>query len=667
MSSELKIHRNGYELWLALGLILVVSALAYLPLVGQLGYYHDDWFTTASRISGVSLRTMHEVDRPGMGVLYQAVANLLGEAPLAWHLFAWAARAGGALALFWLARLLWPGQKLAAVLMALLYAVYPGFLQQPSANNYQNHLLAYLASILSLALTVQAVRSSGWLARIILSLAALALAYGYPRVYEAMIGMEGLRFILIWYVSGLREMRAWWKRLAASLIWFAPFLLNAAYFVYWRLFQFVSLRVSVNAESLLEKYRGNFTGIAISVVANVIKDAFETVVAAWVVPIYQLGLGVRIRYLFIGFLLAAIVFLLVIIIARRIGGEPGEQPAADLRWAKEAAIIGGLGVIITLLPVGLSGRDVQFRNYFDRYTLQSMVPAVMFLVGAVWLSFQPRVRAGAAAALAALAIFTHLFNAAYYAANWEMQRQVWWQLSWRAPQIQPGTALIVQMPAGFQYPEGFEIWAPANRIYYPDEKGPRITAEVLNRETLPVILAGTQIERNFRWIEYTDDFRNMLVLSMPSESSCLHVVNGPFEMSNWDLDITREAARVSQPERIDPNGEGHTPPRVIFGSEPAHEWCYYYQKADLARQRGDWQEVVRLGEEAERNGYFPADPVEWTPFFEANIHLGQIAEAQKLAVLIAETPSVAESLCVKYLPLSTSFGRDASRLLCGIQ
>jgi hypothetical protein len=62
-----------------------------------------------------------------MGVLYQFVSNLLGEAPIAWHLFAWAVRAGGGLVFLWLARMLWPEEKLATTLMAVLYAVYPGF------------------------------------------------------------------------------------------------------------------------------------------------------------------------------------------------------------------------------------------------------------------------------------------------------------------------------------------------------------------------------------------------------------------------------------------------------------------------------------------------------------------------------------------------------------
>jgi hypothetical protein len=64
------------------------------------------------------------------------------------------------------------------------------------------------------------------------------------------------------------------------------------------------------------------------------------------------------------------------------------------------------------------------------------------------------------------------------------------------------------------------------------------------------------------------------------------------------------------------------PPYSIFGNEPEHDWCFYYQKADLARQRGDWQEVVRLGEEAEKLGLHPNDQIELMPFLQAHAFLG---------------------------------------------
>ena len=47
------------------------------------------------------------------------------------------------------------------------------------------------------------------------------------------------------------------------------------------------------------------------------------------------------------------------------------------------------------------------------------------------------------------------------------------------------------------------------------------------------------------------------------------------------------------------------PPPEIFGTEPEHDWCYAYQKAALAKQIGDWETVVALGNEAAAQGIAP--------------------------------------------------------------
>ncbi len=647
--------------------MILISGLAYLVLAGQLGYYHDDWFTTVSRISGIPLTIMHSVDRPGMGTLYQVVANFLGESPQAWHWFAWAAKTLGGLALLWLLRLLWPEQKMATFLMAVLYVVYPGFLQQTSANNYQNHLAAYSASILSLALTVRAVQSRRKAEQVLMIILAVLLAYGYPRVYEAMIGMEGLRFFLIWYAAKDEQKLPLGTRFLGTLVWFTPFLANALYFVYWRMFKFISLRTSVDAGSLLDKYRGNFAGSMAQIAVEWVKDAFETIFAAWVVPLYQLGLEIRYRYFLIGLIFVAVAFL-AIYAYRMVLKEIGKDvDSSGYSWAVDAMVIGGLGVLVTLLPVELSDRNVQFRNFLDRYTYQSIVPTVMFLVGLVYLSVKSGWRYLFISGFVAAAIFTHLFNASNYAANWEAQRQVWWQLSWRVPQLQPGTALLVQMPNRFRYPEGFEVWAPANRIYYPDRVGPVITSEVINKDTLVYLQTGSTEERNFRMVEFEIDFSKSLILSIPSEQSCLHVLDqNKLEFSPWDDDLTRQAAAASHPEQIQLEADFHVPPGIIFGQEPAHNWCYYYQKAALARQRGDWPGVVRLAEEANQQGFEPADPVEWLPFFEGYLYFHRLEDARRIADDILEMPDIAQKYCKDYSNAAFEIRKMAQSLLCAI-
>ncbi len=69
------------------------------------------------------------------------------------------------------------------------------------------------------------------------------------------------------------------------------------------------------------------------------------------------------------------------------------------------------------------------------------------------------------------------------------------------------------------------------------------------------------------------------------------------------------------------------PSMRIFGKEPPHDWCYFFQKADLARQNGDWQKIVDLAQEAAQLDLKPAYSPELLPFIEAYVHLGNWEQA----------------------------------------
>jgi hypothetical protein len=69
---------------------------------------------------------------------------------------------------------------------------------------------------------------------------------------------------------------------------------------------------------------------------------------------------------------------------------------------------------------------------------------------------------------------------------------------------------------------------------------------------------------------------------------------------------------------------------AIYQPEPAHGWCYYYQKASLARQRGDWDEISRLYDEATAKGLMANDKSEVFPFLEGLVNAGRYADAKAL-------------------------------------
>jgi hypothetical protein len=89
-------------------------------------------------------------------------------------------------------------------------------------------------------------------------------------------------------------------------------------------------------------------------------------------------------------------------------------------------------------------------------------------------------------------------------------------------------------------------------------------------------------------------------------------------LSRLDLILTKSDVQTSLPSILRP--------------EPVHEWCYYYEKAALAAQVGDWLSVINLGTQAQEKGYLPYLSVEhaheYLPFIEGYAHTDYWQKAQ---------------------------------------
>jgi hypothetical protein len=87
-------------------------------------------------------------------------------------------------------------------------------------------------------------------------------------------------------------------------------------------------------------------------------------------------------------------------------------------------------------------------------------------------------------------------------------------------------------------------------------------------------------------------------------------------------------------------------PENIYGKTKNQGWCYYFEKADLARQYGEWDEIARLWKESQANGERPDNGFEYIPFIEGLGHTGdwtQVKEMTKFANKI--TAGLEPSLC----------------------
>jgi hypothetical protein len=384
-----------------------------------------------------------------------------------------------------------------------------------------------------------------------------------------------------------------------------------------------------------------------------LQDFFNITFFAWAVPVYDLVFPMRLKDFWkataIGGFAMVIFFLIIYFGFKEWVKGNDENHTEDRVWGRDLVLIGFFSVLCTSLPIVFGNRHVIFASY-SRFSLPGSIGGVLMITGFIFMFYKNMTRLMAVSLLVGIAVTVHYANSIQFVNTWESMRTFWWQMVWRAPQIQPDTVLYTQYSnAGVS--EDYIVWGPANLIYAQEKTAPntiplRVSATVLNHNAINKIQLGGLETRERRGLVTVMNYDNPLVITMPSQQSCLHTANGQEpEYSEYDLEQQYLLAPYSRLERIVTEGSPPIPPPEIFGDEPPHGWCYYYEKADLARQKNDWQEVLRLGKEAKILGLNPDDSIEWLPFMEAEAFVGNTETARQYISLLRVNQTQTINIC----------------------
>ena len=65
----------------------------------------------------------------------------------------------------------------------------------------------------------------------------------------------------------------------------------------------------------------------------------------------------------------------------------------------------------------------------------------------------------------------------------------------------------------------------------------------------------------------------------------------------------------------------------VFGKDYVHNWCYYFEKGDLAFDLGDYEGAIKLYEEANTRGLKFGTATEMRPFIKSAAFLGEWEKA----------------------------------------
>ena len=636
------------ELFIAIFLLVAVSAIAYLPFIAHFSYFNDDWyemFATGTRGPLIFI-DIFSVDRPARALLMIPLYILFGKNPFPYNVTAYLFRLFSGLSVLWSLRMVWPQQKRLATLAALFYLIYPGFLSQPNAIDFQSHIAGLCFATFSIALTLKAVTTKNLWLRILITGLSIFFGLAYLSQMEYYAGYEVVRFVLLFMLAGQTE-KTFFTRLKRAVLWYLPFIIVPLLFFTWRLFFFQDVRkqtdIGIQLGSLITAPRHTILVWS----ATLLQSMADVIVLAWFVPFYSAFSSLSAIDEFVGLGVALIAILIAWISLRTTSPDSGSENG----WQQENLWAGFVIVVGGLVPIIVANRGVDFGD-LSRYSVISMFGAVMILAVFVDRLKSFGFQFGFVLLLIGIAVITHFSNGDSYARYADLNNMFWWQVSWRIPQLKPGTTLEVHYPFG-QAGEDYTIWSPANLIYYPDSQSqkfiqPAIYAALLNHDAVDKVLTQKGVEYDTRRgsIHTFRNYSNILLITQPTSASCVHIIDGnQTELSSYEDERVMLMAPYSQIQDVMPGTRFKTPPQFPFGSEPTQAWCYYYEKASYARQVGDWQTVLNLVDQADKLGLEPQDLIEWMPFLQAYAHFGNQARLTQLAHSIKSDPFIASQTC----------------------
>jgi hypothetical protein len=657
------------EAFWAIVIVIGLALIAYSPGITFSGFYLDDWYILwAGRVFGPQMiADMHLFDRPLMGVVFAFYYRLFGENLFIWQMYMLGITIWSGLAVLRLGRRIWPDKRFETTVIALIFVLYPGFTQHPNAMTYANHISSHVFAISSILFTVEALTSKQLWKSILFHSLALIFAFVHVFYIEYMIGIEGLRFLLAWIIISKDPLNIQ-ERLFVFARRTILYLVPTVTMIFWRLFIFESGRRSMNVGDALSGYTSSPSRALLRLVIEGGRDFIETTLFAWFVNAYNFLINAEYRELVLSIGLATIAVSVFIFFAR---SQKHEEGGHDSQWGRTLLSIGIVGVAFAILPVVAVGRNVELGtsfNSFNRYTIHAALSVSFVVVGFSEMFLNRTGRFFIFGLLIGLAIFTHYQSTLNYNANWEYQKNLWWQLSWRVPNIEEDTLLVIVLPRGLRFIEGYEIWAPANLIYRPGSQTVAIDGQLLNDETVGWFAREITDQPTIRGVWQLDrDYGNALIITIPNELSCMHVIGDRIDDSSEDPLVQQIAIRSNE-DRIITHSEMTIPPQTIFGVEPTHTWCYYYQKISLANQSKDWSRAASLAQEAIAQDYKPLNRAEWMPVYEAFANIGELSEAKNIAKILKDDKYLRYHLCSQMttLPESSQYNYEfIYSTLCG--
>ena len=614
--------------------LLLLCGLGFGLLIPILGFYWDDWPAIATiRLLGNSgFWDFYKGERPLSAWTFVIFGPLFGTNPFLWHIFTLTLRWLTVLAMWWMLQLLWPSRKNEVTWIAFLFAIYPTFTQQPVAVAFSQHWITFALYFFSVSCMLLAVKNKRRF--IFFTTIALFTSALHMLTMEYFIGLELLRPVYLWLTLA-NEKKATYQRLRGTLLHWLPYLLLIIGVVLWRLFFMEIIIEDPNDPILFYGFFNQPFSATLQLIQLAAQEYLANLVGAWYLALPPDAVNLTNKLFMTSLALGAAGAGLAIFYLFNLRPDSNSLPTQDGNWSTQAIVVGFLAAFLGSLTAWVTNRNVLTGLHSGRFGLAAMFGISTLVVGLLcWLTPHRLQKITIIGALVGVAIAFHYRSTYVYFDAWVKQHQFYWQLSWRVPYLKPNSVLYstdelflfvgrnpTSMAINLLYPQ--PTGTPALSYWFvelPYHVGP---------QGIPNLLEGRNLEFSFRNYTFTGSSQDGLAIFYePEGGRCLWILS-PNDRYNPEIPaLTEEILPISNLSQIVESNEfSDYPPTQIFGEEPYHSWCYYFQKAELARQIGDWERVITLGDEATAAGYRAVNPHEMLPFIEAYANVGKWNEA----------------------------------------
>ncbi len=650
-----KIARFLFEPKFTPVILLILTFVSYGLFAPFTGLYMDDWYILWFKhvFGALQFPSYFALDRPLMGYFFTAASALLGgsESPLLWQIFAILLRWLVAYSLWGMLNAIWPNAKRQNTWVALLAVVFPGFTQQWFSVVYSFFFACLAGFFLSINLMVQALNQrKHFLAYYLPSI--LIMAYCVP-ASEFFFGIELVRAVILWIVISRNEGSVG-KRVLQALKYWAAYLLVFVVFAIWRAFFFVSVNHEV---SIVDQLKVAPVSVVIDSLRKVYQAGIDALINAW-------GNTFNIQNYpakgVVGALILVVtIFLLVALYfwVKKTTLQLNSEEKSDGNWTKEAFWVGLISIVLAVLPFWAAGLQIDYLYPYDRFMLAYLMGSCLLLV--VFLEFlgkDPRRSMLVLIALISVGAAYQIANANAYKNLWTQQKNLYWQLNWRIPALRTGSTLLSWDVPNGDYYSGHALSAQLNWTYAGEIKNREVPYEFIlmsrgQNQNLPALQPDQPLVTDFRTYTFNGNTTDTLYVAYDGQG-CLRVLDATLTppltvLADYNKDIL-DASALSNLSLIEQEGENH-PPLQVLGKEPGKTWCYYFEKAELARQYEQYDAAVDLLKQAEEKGLHPLALSEWYPFIDSALHLQNFDQAEEFSTKALTKQGKIEELGVCHL------------------